>query len=73
MFKNIKNIEGVTVLNKQSLNSITGKGNIYYCINSNGNGAYTDTDISGNGIHCTPVAEVAPKDKSTPGNPGPLA
>ncbi|WP_157811663.1 hypothetical protein [Tenacibaculum sp. SZ-18] len=56
MIKNINNLEGVTVLNKQSLNNITGKGNLFYGISSNGHGAFTDTDISGNGIHCTPLA-----------------
>ena len=72
MIKNIKNLEGVTVLNKQSLNNITGKGNLFYGISSNGHGAFTDTDISGNGIHSIPVAEVSPKDNSTPGVEVPL-
>lgn len=62
MFKNFKKQNGVHVLSKEALNNIVGQGITYYCINSNGNGAYTDMDISGNGVHCFPVADVlAPK------------
>lgn len=57
MKKSILNLKGVEKLEKRSLIQINGGANEYYCWDNNGN-FNSSTDVSGNGVHCVPIAVV---------------
>ena len=62
MKKSIFNVKGVVKLEKSSLIQINGGSNEYYCWDNNGDFS-SSTDVSGNGVHCVPVATVEPEEE----------
>ncbi|MFY7672480.1 hypothetical protein ACOSP6_15470 [Tenacibaculum sp. MEBiC06402] len=62
MKKSILNLKGVEKLEKSKLIKINGGANEYFCWDSSGEFS-SSIDVSGNGVHCVPVATVEPDEE----------